>query len=89
MCSPPPTQCYDKENERVYANGELWKRDPCTSCSCDNGVAICAVQDCALPMCENPVLKEGSCCPTCEEEQCYDDSMGRFYTEGKSKTRIL
>ena len=51
-----------------YAEGSSWNLDDCTFCSCENGEIFCAVVDCAMPPCDDPIYIDGQCCPTCEEE---------------------
>lgn len=51
-----------------YAEGSSWNMDDCTFCSCENGEIFCAVVDCAMPPCDDPIYIDGQCCPTCEEE---------------------
>ena len=51
-----------------YNEGSSWNIDDCTFCSCFNGEIICAIADCAMPPCEDPIFIEGQCCPICEEE---------------------
>jgi hypothetical protein len=60
-----------------YANGESWNPDDCTFCACEGGDIMCAVVDCAMPDCDNPVFIEGECCPICPEdcEESLDDEI--------------
>ena len=51
-----------------YANGESWNPDDCTFCACEGGDIMCAVVDCAMPDCDNPVIVEGECCPICPDD---------------------
>ena len=62
-----------------YANGENWDVDACMFCSCEEGEIFCAIVDCALPDCENPVYVEGQCCPICPEEEGCIDAAGIYY----------
>ena len=73
--------CYD-ETETYFNHGEEWKADDCTFCFCEQGDVICAIVDCAQPNCENPIYKEGECCPICPDEtSCFDES-GAYYENG-------
>ena len=51
-----------------YNEGSSWNIDDCTFCSCFNGEILCAIADCAMPPCEDPIYIDGQCCPICEEE---------------------
>jgi len=61
------TGCTDSDGI-FYNEGSSWNIDDCTFCSCFNGEIICAIADCAMPPCEDPIFIEGQCCPICEEE---------------------
>ena len=78
---PDEEGCYD-DSETYYENGEEWNTDDCTFCSCDQGEIICAVIDCAMPNCDNPIYKEGQCCPTCPDETSCFDEAGIYYDNG-------
>ena len=60
-----------------YANGEIWNPDDCTFCACEGGDIMCAVVDCAMPDCDNPIFIEGECCPICPDdcEESLDDEI--------------
>ena len=49
----------------VYNNTEVWKEDPCTSCTCSQGRIKCHATMCHT-ICSNPRLVPGECCPTCK-----------------------
>jgi len=78
---PEEEGCYD-ETETYYSNGEEWKSDDCTFCSCEQGEIYCAVIDCAPANCDNPIYKEGECCPTCPDETSCFDEAGVYYSNG-------
>ena len=79
---PVEEGCYDAAG-LYYQPGQEWNPDDCTFCSCEQGEFICAVVDCAMPNCENPIYIEGECCPTCpDEEGCYDPA-GLYYQPGQ------
>ena len=63
---PDEEGCYD-ETESYYSNGAEWSMDDCTFCSCEQGEIYCAIIDCAPANCDNPIYKEGECCPICPE----------------------
>ncbi|XP_064466328.1 BMP-binding endothelial regulator protein-like [Ornithodoros turicata] len=60
----------------VYSNGDIWKLNKCTKCSCHHGVVRCRVEECvSTPVCpggkgprKKLVTQPGKCCPTCVEE---------------------
>tara|TARA_B100000780_G_scaffold61349_1_gene39541 strand:- start:226 stop:5196 length:4971 start_codon:yes stop_codon:yes gene_type:complete len=61
------TGCTDSDGI-FYTEGSSWNIDDCTFCSCFNGEILCAIADCAMPACDDPIYIEGQCCPICEEE---------------------
>tara|TARA_B100001057_G_scaffold111861_1_gene109956 strand:- start:11538 stop:13472 length:1935 start_codon:yes stop_codon:yes gene_type:complete len=66
-----PQGCED-ENGVSYDHGVQWSTDPCTLCSCDNGVIACATEVCEYVVCEAPNYLQdiqGQCCPVCIEVQ--------------------
>jgi len=52
------------------SEGDQWEGEDCTTCFCINGDALCSPVDCAVPPCENFVLEEGACCPSCQPDEC-------------------
>ena len=82
---PPaePRECLEQSTNTTYKHKETWKRDTCTSCTCENGKSMCAVQDCAPTMCRNPVTTPGECCPKCKRQECWDTETKRFHGESK------
>ncbi|XP_041476669.1 BMP-binding endothelial regulator protein-like [Lytechinus variegatus] len=59
-------------NGTKYQDGDVWHQSVCESCSCNNGLVRCRVEECRLDLeCEtNFELKtlEGDCCPQCIEK---------------------
>ena len=49
------------------------ERDPCLTCMCVRGWERCVDQSrslCGEPLCDNPVIMEGHCCPVCIGGEC-------------------
>ncbi len=66
-----PQGCEDEDGVS-YDHGVQWSTDPCTLCSCDNGVIACATEACENLICDAPNYNEnvqGQCCPVCIEVQ--------------------
>lgn len=55
-----------------HDNGESWN-DGCRVCYCHNGVEMCSLISCPVPLCSNPVFRIGDCCPTCPGEILSDE----------------
>ncbi|KAG7157093.1 BMP-binding endothelial regulator protein-like [Homarus americanus] len=56
----------------IHKDGEEWKRDQCTSCTCTNGAVSCHTLPCQYfnkpcPPGFKRVESEHECCPRCEE----------------------
>ncbi|KAK7498552.1 hypothetical protein BaRGS_00010212, partial [Batillaria attramentaria] len=54
----------------IHKDGELWRRDSCTTCVCRHGSMHCRRLDCGADVAscqqgEVPVLEAGHCCPKC------------------------
>ena len=64
---PEEEGCFDAAG-MFYENGASWSPDDCTFCSCEGGDIMCAVVDCAMPDCDNPIYVEGECCPICPDD---------------------
>ena len=64
--------CPTGEGVTVINGIVSWQPDPCTHCTCTNGVTHCTIQDCAAPSCDNYVVPTGKCCPVClaVEDDC-------------------
>ena len=55
----------------MYEEGEKFKKDDCTECTCVNEKIECQTETCKEPAqlkCLNPITKAGECCPVCEDE---------------------
>ncbi|XP_022212786.2 spore coat protein SP96 [Drosophila obscura] len=68
-------------NEEPKMKGDIWmENDGCTTCECDQqSERSCKAIQCLEPDCENPIKREGDCCPVCpskEEEEVIRPSMG-------------
>ncbi|XP_076799666.1 uncharacterized protein LOC143444348 isoform X2 [Clavelina lepadiformis] len=76
-CCP---QCRDcKFQGRIFLNGESFRRDVCTQCTCSHGNVNCVVQQCSPLQCVNQVTPPDSCCPVCVPGCEYD---GQTYRNG-------
>ncbi|KAM6152335.1 kielin/chordin-like protein [Erethizon dorsatum] len=51
-----------------FAEGVQWEPDgqPCTTCSCQDGVPICGPVLCSPLPCQHPTQPPNVCCPSCE-----------------------
>ncbi|KAJ7988928.1 hypothetical protein DPEC_G00314270 [Dallia pectoralis] len=58
------TDCTDAEG-RVRSDGEMWKKDPCSTCECKEAQVTCFVESCPPAECQRPVKLKGACCPVC------------------------
>ncbi|KAK2879228.1 hypothetical protein Q8A67_020019 [Cirrhinus molitorella] len=50
---------------KKFAEGEVYRMDPCWVCQCRGGVSFCSKAECAELDCENFYVPEGECCPVC------------------------
>ncbi|XP_035468388.2 thrombospondin-2-like [Scophthalmus maximus] len=57
------------QDGRVYEQGEDWEVDSCTSCTCQDGKALCQQVSCPPVSCINPSFIDGSCCPVCLNDE--------------------
>lgn len=60
------TSC--EEDEVTYLDGEMFMRDLCTTCQCNNGTINCTTKFEVCPDCKNgtsPVNVSNQCCPKC------------------------
>ncbi|XP_030855997.1 cysteine-rich motor neuron 1 protein-like [Strongylocentrotus purpuratus] len=55
--------CVDTEG--IHLHEDVWQRDPCTHCTCNNGTAACSTKECPDPGCNRPVRLKGECCLSC------------------------
>jgi len=69
---PDKAKCLWKQSDRMYEEGEKFKKDDCTECTCVNEKIECQTETCKEPAqlnCLNPITKAGECCPVCEDEE--------------------
>ncbi|XP_048196143.1 kielin/chordin-like protein [Perognathus longimembris pacificus] len=71
-------------NEEEFAEGVQWEPDgqPCTTCSCQDGVPVCGVVLCSPTPCQHPTQLSGACCPSCENCSYH----GQVYANGQNFT---
>ncbi|XP_029441989.1 kielin/chordin-like protein, partial [Rhinatrema bivittatum] len=48
-----------------HQEGETWRPEPCTSCSCLGGQVMCIPEACQPANCAHPILLQDKCCPEC------------------------
>nr|CAD7198875.1 unnamed protein product [Timema douglasi] len=46
-------------------NDEVWKKDACTKCTCQEKQVTCTTTKCSAVQCTAPTLRTGKCCPEC------------------------
>nr|CAB3263131.1 uncharacterized protein LOC104265438 [Phallusia mammillata] len=63
-CCPSCTVCV--ADGVSYDSGSVWFPDSCSSCTCDDGVIKCHLNDCPPANCTHPANVPGYCCPSCE-----------------------
>lgn len=71
-----------------YTNGQSWEPGPCMTCSCVNDRKISLSPMCYVP-CDNPIHKEGECCPTCQpiiDNDCDGHREGESWKEGPCRS---
>ncbi|KAK2188777.1 hypothetical protein NP493_123g07043 [Ridgeia piscesae] len=61
-------------------DGETWKKDHCTTCTCRRGKVNCTKPKCPILKCQYPVQIEGHCCRICLKH-CY--FHGSYYDHGE------
>ncbi|XP_017558789.1 cysteine-rich motor neuron 1 protein-like isoform X1 [Pygocentrus nattereri] len=52
-------------NGKQFAEGEVYRMDPCWLCQCRGGISFCSKAECAELDCDNFYIPEGECCPVC------------------------
>ncbi|XP_065055610.1 cysteine-rich motor neuron 1 protein-like isoform X2 [Rhopilema esculentum] len=62
---------------KTHRNGESWtengahakglQANQCMQCNCKIKVITCAIRNCPVVHCRNPVQEDGTCCKTCQE----------------------
>ncbi|KAL8583263.1 hypothetical protein ACOMHN_043098 [Nucella lapillus] len=80
-CCPVCQECFYRGE--VYRDGDQFKPDACTTCSCERGSVRCASQDCPPVRCDNPLTPPLACCPACNLDCDYE---GVRYTHGSDFT---
>ncbi|XP_016068872.1 PREDICTED: kielin/chordin-like protein [Miniopterus natalensis] len=67
-----------------FAEGVQWEPDgqPCTACSCQDGVPVCRAVLCSPAPCQHPTQTPGACCPSCESCTYH----GQVYANGQNFT---
>ncbi|XP_036184640.1 kielin/chordin-like protein isoform X1 [Myotis myotis] len=67
-----------------FADGVQWEPDgqPCTACSCQDGVPVCGAVLCSPAPCQHPTQTPGACCPSCESCTYH----GQVYANGQNFT---
>lgn len=63
------TECKDSITGVSYHSGESWNRNDCVHCICFEGETSCMTSVCAKPICEQPIKRNGVCCPVCSEDE--------------------
>ncbi|CAH1788161.1 unnamed protein product [Owenia fusiformis] len=71
VCKEKPKQGCEFDG-KPYEHGEVWKKDICSSCVCDEGEVRCQVQQCSnvlsCPRNYKLELLPNECCPRCVEK---------------------
>ncbi|ERE89489.1 kielin/chordin-like protein [Cricetulus griseus] len=73
-------------NGEEFAEGIQWEPDgqPCTTCSCQDGMPVCRAVLCSPVLCQHPTQPPGACCPSCES--CA--YRGLVYNNGQNFTDV-
>ncbi|KAK7813865.1 hypothetical protein U0070_002515, partial [Myodes glareolus] len=73
-------------NGEEFAEGIQWEPDgqPCTTCSCQDGVPVCRAVLCSPIPCQHPTQPPGACCPSCESCTYH----GLVYANGQNFTDV-
>ncbi|XP_073683597.1 cysteine-rich motor neuron 1 protein-like [Garra rufa] len=53
----------------LYVEGETWRLDECTRCTCRQGRVLCDSEACPPLLCHTPVRSKDSCCYVCPEDK--------------------
>ncbi|XP_062863605.1 cysteine-rich motor neuron 1 protein-like [Trichomycterus rosablanca] len=54
-------------NGKEFAEGKVYRTDPCWLCQCRGGISFCSKIECAESECDNIYIPEGECCPVCTD----------------------
>ncbi|KPP64994.1 hypothetical protein Z043_116616 [Scleropages formosus] len=52
-----------------YVEGETWKLDDCTRCTCRKGRVLCDTEVCPPALCQAPTRNKDTCCYVCPDDQ--------------------
>lgn len=68
----------------LYLNGSSWHPDTCSSCTCQDPVAVCKRKRCTVSACDphqgkRLVMLTGSCCPVCKDMRYSCQQDGHFF----------
>ncbi|XP_036406218.1 cysteine-rich motor neuron 1 protein-like [Megalops cyprinoides] len=93
---PEPSEslaCPDSGGRRV-SEGEGWRLDSCSQCTCQSGQTMCETEVCPPAPCQDPVRTPDSCCPRCPGEPLTPLSPGNTgsapnYCEGEDGAVFL
>nr|XP_057932502.1 kielin/chordin-like protein isoform X1 [Doryrhamphus excisus] len=84
-CCPICKACVLEGSE--YEDGSRWHPgDPCSSCTCVDGNALCTHNQCPPTTCQHPTKTTGSCCAVCDSCTYHHRIYGngqRFVTPDK------
>ncbi|XP_016329661.1 cysteine-rich motor neuron 1 protein-like isoform X2 [Sinocyclocheilus anshuiensis] len=53
----------------LFVEGETWRLDECTSCTCRLGRVLCDSEACPPVLCHTPVRSRDGCCYVCPEDK--------------------
>lgn len=57
------------DGKPAFKHGEVWRSNPCQSCTCRHGHVHCFSQTCPALSCNQTVLRKGQCCATCSVKE--------------------
>nr|XP_039273813.1 extracellular matrix protein FRAS1-like [Styela clava] len=62
------------EDGTRHKNSSIWRKDSCTTCSCNNHIIICHKEKCKDPQCDvtkggSLIIPSNKCCPECTKQQ--------------------
>uniref|UniRef100_A0A3B4B6T5 Cysteine-rich motor neuron 1 protein n=1 Tax=Periophthalmus magnuspinnatus TaxID=409849 RepID=A0A3B4B6T5_9GOBI len=85
MCEVTP-KCM--HNGKEFAEGDVYRMDPCWLCQCRGGISFCSKAECAELDCENFYIPEGECCPVCIDVELLstDSTMASCWVNNKLRT---
>uniref|UniRef100_A0A3B4B6R0 Cysteine-rich motor neuron 1 protein n=1 Tax=Periophthalmus magnuspinnatus TaxID=409849 RepID=A0A3B4B6R0_9GOBI len=71
-------------NGKEFAEGDVYRMDPCWLCQCRGGISFCSKAECAELDCENFYIPEGECCPVCIGK--LNNTMASCWVNNKLRT---